>query len=481
MNRKVIAIVGPTTAPGRGLIRAILGDREGPFVARAVTPDPSSEEALLLAMTGIEVVRGDLENEASLRQAFTGAYGVFCPWLPTGSALPGRKVPGALAVARAAKGAGLEHVIWATIDDTSQLAMPDEDVTPTYLDSARSAEADPQLESAPFQNLAVPTTFLRVAWRSSVATGPAAEEIGRSAYSIFRSRELVGKTVAVSEEMMALELARLPKPAANLPPLPPRKSRVGRWLALSAIGALLLVGGLSLAARFWSAPKATDEASATPPRARGNEPGTHIVPLEPPRSSTANPPTFTGELPSEARVPGSPLPVARPRPRRRPHPEATEPLADDRAANSPTERAPPAPTESPLAVKPPQPSVTEPIRPAARGPGANGALANDGPAPVSPPAGTLDPKAVTATIRAHAAEVRACFDRALMERSDLHGRLVVKALLDASGNVVTASATRTIDGGARLQACVLSAFQSWTFPSPGGGAKAPISYSFSFE
>ena len=68
-----------------------------------------------------------------------------------------------------------------------------------------------------------------------------------------------------------------------------------------------------------------------------------------------------------------------------------------------------------------------------------------------------------------------------MEHSELHGRLVVKAMLDGAGNVMSASATRTMEGGARLEACVLSAFQSWAFPPPANGARAPITYSFSFE
>jgi hypothetical protein len=108
-------------------------------------------------------------------------------------------------------------------------------------------------------------------------------------------------------------------------------------------------------------------------------------------------------------------------------------------------------------------------------------LTPSGPPPGSSPVGSVDPRAVTATVRAHAGEVRACFDRALMEHAELHGRLVVHAVLDASGNVVSASATRTMDGGARLETCVLSAFQGWSFPPPANGARAPITYAFSFE
>ena len=68
-----------------------------------------------------------------------------------------------------------------------------------------------------------------------------------------------------------------------------------------------------------------------------------------------------------------------------------------------------------------------------------------------------------------------------MEQPDLHGRLTVQATINPAGRVVSASATNTVEGGARLQACVVSAFQSWTFPAPTGGINGNVSYSFVFE
>ena len=99
----------------------------------------------------------------------------------------------------------------------------------------------------------------------------------------------------------------------------------------------------------------------------------------------------------------------------------------------------------------------------------------------APPPGYIASKAVAATVREHAAEVRACFDRAVMERPDLHGRLVVRATVDPIGRVVSVSPTSTIEAGGRLEACVVSAFRDWTFPKPAGGVKGDITYSFSFE
>jgi hypothetical protein len=93
----------------------------------------------------------------------------------------------------------------------------------------------------------------------------------------------------------------------------------------------------------------------------------------------------------------------------------------------------------------------------------------------------VDPKGVKAVLLGHAPEVRACFDRAAMEHSDLRGRLTIHAVLDPAGQVLSVSPVTNIEGGARLQACVAAAFQSWIFPVPSGGVKGNIVYSFLFD
>ncbi|MDX6540778.1 MAG: hypothetical protein QOI71_2388, partial [Gaiellales bacterium] len=77
-DKKVIAVVGATGAQGGGLVRAIMADPDGGFTARALTRDPSSEAAEALAALGAEVVAVDIDDEASVRRAFEGAYGAFC-------------------------------------------------------------------------------------------------------------------------------------------------------------------------------------------------------------------------------------------------------------------------------------------------------------------------------------------------------------------------------------------------------------------
>jgi len=77
-DKKIIAVVGATGAQGGGLARAILDDPTGRFSVRAITRHPSSAKAQALAERGAEVVAADIDDEASVRHAFAGAYGAYC-------------------------------------------------------------------------------------------------------------------------------------------------------------------------------------------------------------------------------------------------------------------------------------------------------------------------------------------------------------------------------------------------------------------
>jgi len=142
------------------------------------------------------------------------------------------------------------------------------------------------------------------------------------------------------------------------------------------------------------------------------------------------------------------------------HPAAPDPaIAAASPASPPLDKAPPVSA----AIAPPP---AAPERP---------------PAPAAPAPGAMDPKGVSATFRAHQGEMQECLDRARMDRDDLHGRLTIQARISPMGQVLSTSATNNIEGGARLQLCMTSAFQKWTFPPPAGGVEGSISKTFVFE
>src|SRR5690349_10607335 len=117
-NKKIIAILGATGAQGGGLARAILNDPVSPFAVRAIARDPKSDKARALAALGAEVVAGDVDDEASLQRAFAGAHGVFAVTFFWAHFSPEKEMAHAGAMARAAKAAGVQHVLLSTLEDT---------------------------------------------------------------------------------------------------------------------------------------------------------------------------------------------------------------------------------------------------------------------------------------------------------------------------------------------------------------------------
>src|SRR6202043_3124784 len=130
-EKRVIAVTGATGAQGGGLVRAIVADRQGPFVARAVTRQPESETARALAALGVEVVAGDFDDPPSLDRAFAGAYGAFCVTNFWEQLSVDREGAQATALARASRRAGLEHVLWSTLEDTRRWVPLDDSRLPT--------------------------------------------------------------------------------------------------------------------------------------------------------------------------------------------------------------------------------------------------------------------------------------------------------------------------------------------------------------
>jgi uncharacterized protein YbjT (DUF2867 family) len=126
MSKKIIAIMGATGAQGGGLAQAIAADTDGPFTARAITRNPKSDKANALRALGVDVVAGDADDPESLESAFDGAYGAFCVtnfWEHLSVVREGAQ---ATAMANATKQAGLQHVVWSTLEDTrKQIPLTD--------------------------------------------------------------------------------------------------------------------------------------------------------------------------------------------------------------------------------------------------------------------------------------------------------------------------------------------------------------------
>ncbi len=225
-NEKIIAVVGATGAQGGGLARAILDDPDGGFRARALTRKPESEKAEALAARGAEVVAADLDDVESLKAAFDGAYGAYCVTNYWEHFSPEKELAQAANMAEAARAAGLEHVVWSTLEDTRRWVPLDDDRMPTLMEKYKVPHFDAKGEANHlFADAGVPTTYLLTAfyWDNFIyfGMGPkrgedgklaitlpmgdaklpgiAVEDIGRCAYGVLRKgREYVGKTPGIA-------------------------------------------------------------------------------------------------------------------------------------------------------------------------------------------------------------------------------------------------------------------------------------------
>jgi uncharacterized protein YbjT (DUF2867 family) len=225
-EKKIIAVVGATGSQGGGLVRAIQRDASGEFTARALTRDVRSTKAKELAKLGAEVVAADVDNPESLKKGFRGAYGAFCVTFFWAHFSPDKEQAEAKAQAEAAKAAGLQHVIWSTLEDTRRWVPLSDDRMPTLMGKYKVPHFDSKGGSDHyFTDLGLPVTPLLTTfyWNNlyMFGMGPkkgpdgaltftlpmgdkrlagiGAEDIGKCAYSIYkRGGEFIGKTVGIA-------------------------------------------------------------------------------------------------------------------------------------------------------------------------------------------------------------------------------------------------------------------------------------------
>jgi uncharacterized protein YbjT (DUF2867 family) len=214
MSKKLITVFGATGAQGGGLARAILAGPEGGFAVRAVTRKPDSEAAKALSSAGAEVVAADLDDAASVSRAMEGAYGAFCLTNFWEHFSPEKELAQAATLAAAAAGAGLQHVIWSTLEDTRKTIPVGSGQMPVLIGKYNVPHFDAKGEANHFfLDLNLPVTLLHTSfyWDNFIhfgmgpAAGPdgklaitlplgeaklpgiAVEDIGRSALGIFKA------------------------------------------------------------------------------------------------------------------------------------------------------------------------------------------------------------------------------------------------------------------------------------------------------
>jgi len=111
MNDRTILITGVTGNQGGAVARALQGSG---FRLRGLTRKPESERTAELARRGVDIVKGDLDDEATLRRALAGAWGVFGVQ-NTGEAGVEREEEQGKRLATLAREAGVEHYVYTSV------------------------------------------------------------------------------------------------------------------------------------------------------------------------------------------------------------------------------------------------------------------------------------------------------------------------------------------------------------------------------
>lgn len=150
-DRPTILVTGATGAQGGSVARHLL--RRGRFAVRALTRHPDGEGAGALRALGAEVVRGDLRDLESVREAIAGCYGVFGVtsfW----EHFDGEYEQG-INLVDAVADAGVGHFVFSTLPPVNrltdgELSVPHFDIKAQMEEYARS--------------LGLPATFVHVAY-----------------------------------------------------------------------------------------------------------------------------------------------------------------------------------------------------------------------------------------------------------------------------------------------------------------------------
>ena len=94
--------------------------------------------------------------------------------------------------------------------------------------------------------------------------------------------------------------------------------------------------------------------------------------------------------------------------------------------------------------------------------------------------GSLDKEIIRRVVRLHMNEVKYCYDRELVRKAGLEGRISVQFIIAGTGQVINSFVQSTTMNNLQVESCVVSAVKRWDFPKPTGGGIAIVSYPFNF-
>jgi uncharacterized protein YbjT (DUF2867 family) len=110
---KTILVTGATGQQGGATVEALLASASG-WKVIALSRKPQAAAARTLAARGVQVVRGDMTDRASLREAMKGVYGVYSVQANATAGVEGETRQGKL-VADVAAECGVTHLVYSSV------------------------------------------------------------------------------------------------------------------------------------------------------------------------------------------------------------------------------------------------------------------------------------------------------------------------------------------------------------------------------
>jgi uncharacterized protein YbjT (DUF2867 family) len=108
---RTILITGVTGNQGGAVAQAL---QNSGFHLRGLTRTPDGERAAALVRQGVDVVKGDLDDAATLRRALTGAWGVFAVQNSLEAGVEREEAQGKR-LAKLARESGVEHFVYTSV------------------------------------------------------------------------------------------------------------------------------------------------------------------------------------------------------------------------------------------------------------------------------------------------------------------------------------------------------------------------------
>ncbi len=159
MAKQLISVLGGTGLQGGGVVDALLA--EGKSKVRVASRNPASERARALSARGVEVVKADLTDPAQPGGCIRGRARRFVVTNFRDPGVGARETEIGTAAVKAARRAGVEHLIWSTLPDVEGLTGGRLKV----VHFTGKARVDAEVRSAGFAR----HTFVEAPWEGSAS------------------------------------------------------------------------------------------------------------------------------------------------------------------------------------------------------------------------------------------------------------------------------------------------------------------------